>query len=278
MKYVKTVNPITADGRKRSLSVGYAIKDLGLNVGDKLLAYLARPEDEFEIDTLLNGAGKQYYIVFSDRTDIIAAGNNTRIAEHLHYSSKVLIPIGGKAEADIRTEVEQSSYSNRVMYVRQEVASGTLDAVRLAMSCVNDDVFLVLGDEFLINDRIDKMVDDFNNRDLDVIVGIIPNSDDCFVKDAYTLHYESGFVDKFVEKPKTIFNNDRGTGYYIIGKDVLKYLSDIDSKKKDIIDLFNYAIENGTRTASFQIAEEEYNINTIQQLDRAVNAFNSIID
>ena len=232
---------------------------------------------------------------------ILAAGNNTRIAEHLHYSSKVLIPIGGrsllirnmdllsayvdkyvivvgKAEADIRTEVEQSSYSNRVMYVRQEVASGTLDAVRLAMSCVNDDVFLVLGDEFLINDRIDKMVDDFNNRDLDVIVGIIPNSDDCFVKDAYTLHYESGFVDKFVEKPKTIFNNDRGTGYYIIGKDVLKYLSDIDSKKKDIIDLFNYAIENGIRTASFQIAEEEYNINTIQQLDRAVNAFNSIID
>ena len=73
MKYVKTVNPITADGRKRSLSVGYAIKDLGLNVGDKLLAYLARPEDEFEIDSLLNGAGKQYYIVFSDRTDIIAA-------------------------------------------------------------------------------------------------------------------------------------------------------------------------------------------------------------
>gem|GEM_PF-2820797 len=25
MKYVKTVNPINADGRKRSLSVGYAI-------------------------------------------------------------------------------------------------------------------------------------------------------------------------------------------------------------------------------------------------------------
>lgn len=73
MKYVKTVNSITADGRKRSLSVGYAIKDLGLNVGDKLLAYLARPEDEFEIDTFLNGAGKQYYIVFSDRTDIITA-------------------------------------------------------------------------------------------------------------------------------------------------------------------------------------------------------------
>ena len=41
MKCVKTVNPITADGRKRSLSVRYAIKDLGHNVGDKIVYTLA---------------------------------------------------------------------------------------------------------------------------------------------------------------------------------------------------------------------------------------------
>ena len=95
MKYVKTVNPITADGRKRSLSVGYAIKDLGLNVGDKLLAYLARPEDEFEIDTLLNGAGKQHYIVFSDRTDIIAAHTLAQAENIAADSSPDCIVIGG---------------------------------------------------------------------------------------------------------------------------------------------------------------------------------------
>lgn len=95
MKYVKTVNPITADGRKRSLSVGYAIKDLGLNVGDKLLAYLARPEDEFEIDTLLNGAGKQHYIVFSDRTDIIAAHTLAQTENIAADSYPDCIVIGG---------------------------------------------------------------------------------------------------------------------------------------------------------------------------------------
>ena len=95
MKYVKTVNPINADGRKRSLSVGCAIKDLGLNVGDKLLAYLARPEDEFEIDTLLNGAGKQYYIVFSDRTDIIAAHTLAQAENIAADSYPDCIVIGG---------------------------------------------------------------------------------------------------------------------------------------------------------------------------------------
>lgn len=102
MKYVKTINPVTADGRKRSLSVGYAIKDLGLNVGDKLLAYLARPEDEFEIDTLLNGAGKQYYIVFSDRTDIIAAhtlAQAERIAAESYPDCTVVGGLDSRAQA-----------------------------------------------------------------------------------------------------------------------------------------------------------------------------------
>lgn len=95
MKYVKTVNPITADGRKRSLSVGYAVKDLGLNVGDKLLAYLARPEDEFEIDSLINGAGKQYYIVFSDRTDIVSAHTLAQAEKIAADSYPDCIVIGG---------------------------------------------------------------------------------------------------------------------------------------------------------------------------------------
>lgn len=102
MKYVKTVSPITADGRKRSLSVGYAIKDFGLNVGDKLLAYLARPEDEFEIDSLLNGAGKQYYIMFSDRTDIISADTLARaekIAADSYPGSTVIGGLDSRAQA-----------------------------------------------------------------------------------------------------------------------------------------------------------------------------------
>ena len=138
---------------------------------------------------------------------VLAAGNNTRIAEHVKCSSKVLIPIGGKsllirnmdllsnhvdryvivvgkAEDDIRTEVSKSRYSDRVRFVRQETASGTLDAVRLALPYVDEDVFLVLGDEFLIDDRIDRMVDEFNDEYPGAIVGVIPDSDDYFIKQA----------------------------------------------------------------------------------------------
>jgi len=227
---------------------------------------------------------------------ILAAGNNTRISGHLDCSSKVLIPIGdktllvrnmdllsahadsfivvvGKAEDDIRKDIEKSGYSDRVTYVRQNVASGTLDAVRLALSYVDDDVFLILGDEFIINDSVKAMIDDFNARGVGVSVGIIPDSDEKYIRDAYTLHYDNGFVDKFIEKPKDIFNNNRGTGYYIIGKGVLGLLPDIDQEKKDIVDLFNYAIRKGHKVISFRIADEEFNINTIQQLERAKSAF-----
>lgn len=228
---------------------------------------------------------------------LLAAGNNTRIAEYLDYPSKVLIPIGGrsllvrnmdllsdyvdrfvivvgKAEDHIRQDVAQSGYSERVTYIRQDVASGTLDAVRLAFSQIHDDVFLILGDEFVINDRIKLMIDDFNARDVGISVGVIPDSDDVYIKDAYTLHYDDGFVDVFIEKPKDIFNKDRGTGYYILRKGVFELLPSVDSQLKDIVDLFNYAIKNGHKVVSFKIAEEEYNINTIQQLERAKNAFN----
>ena len=69
MSYVKTKKLITASGRKRILAVGYETRELGLKAGDTVIAYLARPEDELELDTILAGAGKQYYIVFSDTTD-----------------------------------------------------------------------------------------------------------------------------------------------------------------------------------------------------------------
>ncbi len=227
---------------------------------------------------------------------ILAAGNNTRIAGDTHYPSKVLIPIGGKslllrnmdllsdhvdrfvivvgrAEDEIRREINRSSYSDRTEFVRQDEATGTLDAVRLAMPYVHGDVFLVLGDEFLIHDRIDGMIDAFNDGDADVVVGIIPDSDEFFIKEAYTLHYDGRFVDRFIEKPEVVFNRDRGTGYYIIDRKVLNLLPDIDPGKKDIIDLFNHALENSCRILSFHVAQEEYNINTALQLNRAIESF-----
>ncbi|KQM09838.1 hypothetical protein AOA81_06240 [Methanomassiliicoccales archaeon RumEn M2] len=230
---------------------------------------------------------------------ILVAGNNTRIADYLDYPSKVLIPIGGKsllvrnmdllsayvdrfvvvvgkAENDIREDIAQSGYSNRVTYVRQNVASGTLDAVRLAMSNIHDDVFLVLGDEFIIGNRIKSMIEDYNAKDVGISVGIIPDSDEVYIKDAYTLHYDGGYVDLFIEKPKDIFNRDRGTGYYIIKKEIFELLPNLDSGKKDIVDLFNHAIENGHKVVSFTVAEEEFNINTIQQLEKAKSAFNCL--
>lgn len=227
---------------------------------------------------------------------ILAAGNNTRISEHITFPNKVLIPIGGrtlilrnmdhiadtvdkfvivvgKAEDHIRKEISESEYADRVTYVKQNVATGTLDAMRLALPYIDDDVFLVLGDEFIINGRTIDMVADFREKDAGASVGIIPDSDEFFIKEAYTVRYDGGCVTEFIEKPKVTFNKDRGTGYYVIKKEVFLSLVDIDPGMKEIIDLFNFAIRNGHKVVSFDIADEEYNINTKQQLDRANESF-----
>ncbi len=95
MSYVKTKKLITASGRKRILAVGYETRELGLKAGDTVIAYLARPEDELEIDTILSGTGKQYYIVFSDTTDIIAADTLAHAEKIAKGSYPDCIVIGG---------------------------------------------------------------------------------------------------------------------------------------------------------------------------------------
>ncbi len=87
------------------------------------------------------------------------------------------------------------------------------------------------------------------------------------------MHYANGSIDKFVEKPSDVFNKDRGTGYYIVSKEAFSLLSEIDQDKKDIIDIFNHAISMNHKAIPFVIAEEEFNINTLQQLNRAMLAF-----
>lgn len=227
---------------------------------------------------------------------ILAAGDNIRIAEHLDIPSKVLIPIGGrslilrnmdllskvvegfiivvgKAEDHIKVEISGSEYCERTIFIKQEEATGTLDAVRSAFPYIHDDVFLVLGDELLINNRINDMALNFETSGIDISVGVIIDSDDSDIRDAYTVHYMDGFIDEFVEKPDIIFNRDRGTGFYLIRNKVLKLLTEIDAGKKDIIDLFNHALGKGFTATSFEVAMDEYNINTIERLKKAEKAF-----
>ena len=57
---------VNADGRKRSLSIGYAVKELGLGVGEKIIGYIVPPPgNEFEMDAAINGELKLLYIVFA---------------------------------------------------------------------------------------------------------------------------------------------------------------------------------------------------------------------
>ncbi len=102
VSYIKTKKQITVTGRKRILAIGTETRQLGIGSGDYVIAYLVRPEDEYEFDTLLQNRGKQYYISFSERTDIIIADTLAQaesIAKEQYPDTVVIGGIDSRADA-----------------------------------------------------------------------------------------------------------------------------------------------------------------------------------
>ena len=73
MFYIKTPKTVTVTGRKRILAVGTEVKKLGLDGGDDVIVYILRPEDELQMDMLIENTGSKFYLLFSDNPDLIVA-------------------------------------------------------------------------------------------------------------------------------------------------------------------------------------------------------------
>ena len=73
MFYIKTPKTVTVTGRKRILAVGTEVKKLGLDGGDDVIVYILRPEDELQMDMLIENTGSKFYLLFSENPDLIVA-------------------------------------------------------------------------------------------------------------------------------------------------------------------------------------------------------------
>lgn len=230
---------------------------------------------------------------------ILAGGNGTRIKADVKLPSKVLIPIAdrtliqrnvdvlspyvseiviivGKAHNEIKEELLKTDQLKKITFLKQNDATGPLDAMRIAFGYVKDeDVLMALGDEILISGHIGGLIDNAYEKKSDMSFAIIPYSKEEDIAKCYSLYYDKDmYVSKLVEKPTIFPNKDRGAGYYYISKSVFNLLSDEDLKnKKDILDLFNYAISKGFKATSYHIAYQAFNINTMEELNKVKEYF-----
>jgi dTDP-glucose pyrophosphorylase len=137
-----------------------------------------------------------------------------------------------------------------------------------------DDFFLLLGDEVLVNSRHKEMLEAFMSGEIFALCGVMYQKDKEKIKRTYTvLTDESDRVLRLIEKPKKPLNNWQGTGHCVFKNNLLSYIerTPIHSERgeKELPDLMQCAVDDGQVVKIFDICDEYTNINSEEDLKEA---------
>jgi len=153
----------------------------------------------------------------------------------------------------------------------QDNPGGTMNALKLVIDYEpRFPIFLMLGDEVLINPKDKDMLDLYNNNfSLDGIIGYVKIKDKEDIKKTYSLNIYSDNVLSLEEKPKEVYNYLKGTGHCIISRGLFKNM--IFSKEKNFVEAINKSISSSSYVKAFEVCTKYFNINTIEDLIEARN-------
>lgn len=223
---------------------------------------------------------------------ILAAGRGSRINDVTHGSNKCLLKIFnqsiirtnvqrlcslpeitecivvvGHDAVSIMTDVGNECNSKRVSYCIQKNQAGLIDALETAKTAIGDsDFFMVLGDEYLVDDNYQLALQTFSDEKYICLIGIIEVANENEIKKTYTFRQENGRVYDFVEKPEKPFNNLKGTGNVLFRNQVLSLLTEVPINpkrgEKELVDLFNLLNAKHFTISTFSVASAYFNINT----------------
>lgn len=183
---------------------------------------------------------------------------------------QAVIVVGKHADA-IKGVYGDAYKGIQLQYAFQDAPNGIANAILSAEPYINDDFALQLSDEIFL--RLKPMEDPFQSG-ADFAVGFVKEVDDNKIKGNYSIDLNAqGSVLKCTEKPSTIVNHYKGTGFCFFRKEMLNTLkASYDAEKNqpaDLCDFINLLISKGGCGCILEIADAEININTEQDLQRA---------
>jgi len=160
-------------------------------------------------------------------------------------------------------------------YVNQAEQKGLINAfVQALKETEGRKVVLQLADEIFAGfraDEVQKQIADKNNRSF--YCGITREKDPDKIRANYSVELDGAEVIKCVEKPVEIINDIKGTGFCVFSAEAVRILEDIYDKKnnspKDLCDFMNLLTANDKKGDAFCVAEKEFNINTLSDLEEA---------
>lgn len=204
---------------------------------------------------------------------------NLQRAVDLDDVDEIVLVVGHRAE-DIINRFGIEYGGKRIIYVIQSEPKGLVHAVECAKDALGqDDFFLLLGDEILINSRHKGLVKKFLDEDLFAVCGVMLQNDKSKISRTYTvLTGENGRIFRLIEKPRTVFNNWQGTGHCVFKNEILSYIERTpthpERSEKELPDLIQCAVDNGHLVKIYDICDEYTNINSHQDLEDARNIGN----
>ncbi len=141
-------------------------------------------------------------------------------------------------------------------------------------SSFEDDFFLLLGDEILINSRHRELVEEFKTKSLFAVCGVLIQKEKSKISRTYTvLTGPDGRVFRLIEKPKRALDNWQGTGHCVFKNEILSYIARTpihpERAEKELPDLIQCAVDDGQLVKIFNICDDYTNINSTEDLKDA---------
>ncbi len=189
-----------------------------------------------------------------------------------------IVIVIGKDGDSIKKHVEGYQQHAKISFIEQKMQLGIVDAIKCAVPIIGtDDFVLCLGDEIFYNQKPVEMLNYFTLTGADCVCGTVPNETDDEIKKCYTvlIDDEKNIID-LDEKPEKPFNKLKGTGFCIFQNTVLSLIDIVEPNPKsgqyDLCDWIKICIDEGMICKTFEFADKEFNINTLEDL-RLANEF-----
>ena len=179
------------------------------------------------------------------------------------------IVVGRKHKEEIISELGYTYKSIALQYSIQKEPLGLANAIISARDNIREDFILQLSDEIFLNKMFDA---DFVSKieKMDYWVGYTIEHANR-IKLNYSIETDKNkCILRCIEKPRQITNNMKGTGFCCFSYNCYHLLINSYNSQKnypfDLCDFINLLVDNQKKGKAIQIAKEEINVNTPNDL------------